>query len=318
MGSPENRQPLPESSISRVHLSKEGQAALIFSSWEQLATSFQQFTSEDLQHIHLSAGEVAAERKLRREGKGALSHYSPEEMKSFSTYYETVPTTAEHVEKVLNKIKTATNNGNTYTTESGVLSYGRVFYGSRVQVDPLVRDETPFYKVAVGSEFFGISLEESLEEAGIQRATQRKYVSIEYAQKEGKFSVDFNDVSRRLRTVLQSDDRQLSGESLTKNINSKNDAKEKIIDLGDYEGFYLRMHARHDDGFTLSEGHILTGRVPMPVEGGPMAPTLDISIASSGLRKTIGAAQVSNDIIFPDQRQAAQDLAERLAEAFGK
>ena len=118
-----------------------------------------------------------------------------------------------------------------------------------------------------------------------------------------------------MRTVFQSSDEQLSGKRLADIFKKSNDVKEKVIALGNYEGFYLRMHCRSEDAFTRAEGNGLVGRILKPVDGGRQSPYLDISIASSGVRKTNSNVS-ADDIILPDQRQAAQDLAERIAGAF--
>ncbi|HEY9659345.1 MAG TPA: hypothetical protein V6C65_12890 [Allocoleopsis sp.] len=306
----------PESNIRRVSLPKEGQGALLFSSWDQMAESFQQFASEKLQTFHLSASEISEGRKLRRQGKGALVDYSSGEITILSKFYTEAPMTSDHVGKLLRNVKTATDFGNPYTTGSEGIKYGRALYGVRLQIDPLLRgSEQKLYSVAAGPAEFGSRLEKVLEETGAERVSQPKFVRIEYPHQEGKFSIDFADVSQRLRGALQQEDKHLSANSLAHRFDERSDEREKIIDIGNYEGFYLQMHCRHDDMFEIAEGTTLVGKIPKPVEGGWVPPTLDISLVSSGIVKGISAIP-NRSIIIPSQRQAAQSFAERIADAF--
>jgi hypothetical protein len=303
--------------IVAVRLPKEGQADLILPTWDHVVTALRHFQTEEFQNLPIPASEAFAEKKLRDIGKtGTLSEYSDSQMDFFTSYYTTFPTNEDQVSGILIDAKPKLEDGKKVVSASSYT--GRAFYESKLEIEKLYKkDQQPMYKLSIRSEILGNFLEDKLEAKGVERASQAKFVVIEYAHKGGKFSVDFDDVSERLCTVLGNDTRQLSGNSLAHRFDNQKHEYEKVIDLGHYEGFYLRMHAKHDGSGFSRKGNTLLGLNPRPIQGGWLTPSLDISIVTSGLQKKGDKPHLHDYLVItPDQQQAAQSLAERLAEAF--
>ena len=323
MGSPERKfQSASEvrrsgEDIVNVRLPKAGQADLILPTWDQVVTALQYFQTEEFQNLPIPPLEAFEEKKLRDKGKsGLLSKYSEQQINFFTSYYNTFPTNENHVSNLLLQAKPKLEEGRKFVNASSF--NGRALYESKLEIESLYQqDQEPIYKLSVGSEILGNFLEDKLESKGVERASQAKFVVIEYAQKEGKFTVNFDDVSKRLRKALGNDNKQLSGTSLAHRFNSQIHESEKVTELGNYEGFHLQMHVRHDCGFNKGEGNTVVGSIPRPLQGGLITPSLDISIATSGLQKKSDKGYLRDYLIItPDQRQAAQHLGERLAKAF--
>jgi hypothetical protein len=303
--------------IVNVRLPKEGRADLILPTWDHVVTTLRHFQTEEFQRLPIPSSEAFAEKKLRDKGKiGALSEYSGYQIDFFTSYYNAFPTNENNVSNLLSQAKPQLEEGKKFISVSSL--NGRALHESRLEIENLYQiNKDPIYKLTIGSEILGNFLEDKLESKGVERASRAKFVVIEYAHKEGNFIVDFDDVSKRLRTVLGNDNPQLSGDTLAHRLDSQVHDSEKVTDLGDYEGFHLQMYARHDGGFNRLEGNKLLGLNPRPLQGGWIAPSLEISIATSGIQKKGDKGYMQDYvIIIPEQRQASENLAERIAGAF--
>ncbi|HLW02707.1 MAG TPA: hypothetical protein VKT82_28895 [Ktedonobacterales bacterium] len=209
--------------------------------------------------------------------------------------------------------------------------YG-VFHKTSIEIEKLPQGEPAEYALGISAAYVGEKPEIALAEAlGVERATRRKNVTIEYAPQNDQFRIDMDDVASRLGTVpaTTGKDRRgrITGKAIADHFMSRDRYGHPISEafvLGERDGFRISLRfgrvGEHIDSqvdrkkeLWQRSGNMLQGGLAKEYSDKTKSvpPSLVVSVVDARSK-----SYQNFPVVSPEKLATMQAISERIAAVF--